>query len=111
MHGDRFDTAQNDVLGDLDTEAVHAGDEHIGRGHLSHCLMAEHVELARVEILVDLAVAGCGTIFDVRRIVIGVLYHSTLLGQRERERRKNGRISRRFGYCVKTAKIVSNFKL
>ena len=53
MNGHRLDATENHVLGDLETETAHAAHEHVRRLHLAHRLVAEHVQLTRVQTLVD----------------------------------------------------------
>ncbi len=64
IHRHRLDAREHNVLGDFDADAAHAANEHVGRLHAAHRLVAEHVQLARVEALVDVAV-GCICVVDI----------------------------------------------
>jgi hypothetical protein len=54
VEGEALDTRKGDVLCDLDTETLEADDKHIRSDHALHGLVAEHIELAAVERLIDL---------------------------------------------------------
>ena len=58
MQGDGLDPSEDDVLGDLYAEALEAGDEDVGLRHLLHGLVPKHVQLTRVQRLVNVATAG-----------------------------------------------------
>lgn len=51
----RFDAAQNHVLGHLDAQTAQTADQHVGGGHATHRIVAQDVQLTRVETLVDVA--------------------------------------------------------
>lgn len=52
-----LDAGQGNVLCDLDTQALEADDQDIGSAHALHRLVAQDIELAAVEGLIDLACA------------------------------------------------------
>lgn len=54
VEGQALDASEGDVLGNLDTEALEANNEHVGSAHALHGLVAQHIELPAVERLVDL---------------------------------------------------------
>lgn len=62
MESQALDSSEGDVLGNLNAEALEANDEDIGRAHAPHSLMAQDIELAAVERLVDLGAAYDGLV-------------------------------------------------
>lgn len=62
MEGQALHASEGDVLGYLDTEAFESHDEHIGRAHAFHGLMAQDIELSAVERLVDVVVPNDGLV-------------------------------------------------
>ena len=62
LDGHRLDAAENDILGDLEAQAAHAAHEHVGRLHLAHGLVAEHVQLTRVQTLVDVVAVAAAAV-------------------------------------------------
>lgn len=57
-----LDACQGDILGDLDTKTLETDDEDVGRAHALHGLVAQDIELAAVEGLVDLGGADDGIV-------------------------------------------------
>ena len=53
VQGDGFDAGKDDVLGDFNAQSTHSRDQHVRFGHAPHGLLAENVELTRVQALVD----------------------------------------------------------
>lgn len=54
VEGEALDTSKGNVLGNLDTETLEADNEHVGSAHALHGLVAQDIELAAVEGLIDL---------------------------------------------------------
>ena len=90
LDGDRLDPREDDVLGDLGAQALHAADEHGGTRQLPHALAAVHRELTRVEILIDLArrghrvvrVVSRALLLRVRLLCLGVSFRFSLSSRR-----------------------------
>ena len=101
---DGLDAAQDDVLGDLHTEAPQAGDEDVGLRayisylilyyinisnilyhlrHLLHGLVPQHVQLPRVERLVDVAARTVGR-SSIGRCPVGGGGRAAVGGEAER---------------------------
>ena len=53
VEGKALDAREGHILGDLDTETLEADDEHVGRAHALHGLVAQHIKLSAVEGFVD----------------------------------------------------------
>lgn len=53
VEGQALDASKGNVLGDFNTEALEADNEHVRGDHAPHRLVAQHIELAAIEGLID----------------------------------------------------------